>query len=534
MTDVAKLLTITATGGSIDGDITGQYCNDYARSYSFPVYDYSSDVTIVVEIDGESDCFVLPFAEITSVEARMHQVDGDPKVTEANYDQDVFFKAIATVDPLPGDLTYDSISWSGAEIIAGTPWAKRTTDNNPGRPFIFAGLGNTSKQCLLCMVRLTLDSWICGGTSFREIKMDPPVEPVGTVYGGRSPKLVGGVIVDQQMSHWAIQRDAYPVLYKVGKNLNLKPKFTVEPSDFNGLIYTRASGRYNFDEKSKGSTPGKDFEADAQDANTPLPSDVGEEKGSLTWSYRVGESAITGAGMGDYDVYLSFSDAETSYITVVDTACNGGGGSANPAVIAGIWGKFGSLGVNKYQGAGMQFWGGDLSTSENFTVEDLIKDQDGRCQAWQEFFIACLKLHQITATAVMVSPANQLKSYPAGWTSSATPTFKEWTGDGLYVNRMAAQSKTVPIGFDGSGLYFNGHAIVQIGNALYDPLYGNKFDTYPTEVANRIAWEDLSLDKLVYIENDDPIPPQTQKQEAYPANRPGVEDTNIPSITLPL
>lgn len=412
--------TITCTGGLIYGnsgngnDWTGYFWNSSGSGnlpVDFVVYNITADLVFSVTVSGGTapGTWTIPFGKVLSVEARMVQDDSEPEIQEANYDQAIYFKAIYNTDPdpLPTGLTHDDVSWSGATAISGFQWAL-LSDGTPGHPTISAALGNLPQTKDVWKVKLTMHSAILAGTTFREIKLDPTSDQAPTaVYGGTipDPNNPNGPAI--QLPHWIAGSPALPVLYRTNANIEVTPKFIVEPSDWPGSIYYRGVGGITFAVANKTHDAGaSEWEADKVTASNQLPSTAGHDTHTTSWEYYVGCSSFSAIGDSLYDIYRTLASSGTDCITIVQAACKGG--ATADTVVDAIFGDFETWSVMKYQGQNLSFWqgAGQVATGKY----GLISSGDGSCGAWAGFLRAAFSLHGINSSEPEMRPAAACKS----------------------------------------------------------------------------------------------------------------------------
>jgi hypothetical protein len=192
-------------------------------------------------------------------------------------------------------------------------------------------------------------------------------------------------------------------------------------------------------------------------------------------------------------------------------------GSSAQAVVDAIYEDFTDRNVQRVKpstgnldGLKMTYWGNPLL--ESFDTLALLSNADGKCGAWARFFTDVLRSQGIDAEVTSLKapfPTSQLQAaiqteYP-NWSGRyllnslnqpvAYPAIlvKNWQITGkpfapIDLNGVAAQGDQA-----NPQAYFTDHAVVEYGNKLYDPSYGqNTFE-------NRTAWEDASLNAFGLI-----------------------------------
>lgn len=138
---------------------------------------------------------------------------------------------------------------------------------------------------------------------------------------------------------------------------------------------------------------------------------------------------------------------------------------------------FAGLNVERVDGTQLLYYGPYSSVNpppaDAFTTTGLLANGDGRCGAWGNFFFDVLRAQGITSTVRGIKP----KDMPGAtvYCFVVRPTLP---GQG---NRFPPNT-------------FANHAVVTYGTRIYDPSYGHAYTTL-------IAWEDASLETLVYIDS---------------------------------
>ena len=520
-----EVLSITMSGGDFEGgncQTTEVYpCAHTTWLFYFVVSQITTDLDINFSFSGTPVTAHIPCAKITGLEARMHQTDTDPLIDEANYDQDIFFKAILNPVALVAGITFADLTWGGGLItpIAGGPWAQ-LTDPTSGHPTISAQLGSVIMTKDVWKVKLTVQSAILAGATFREIRLDPTSgQPSTAVFGGTIPDPNNPTGPGIQLPHWTTGSTALPVLYQKGALVGIKPTFTFEPGDYSGAVHLQGSGTIAFSDAPDSHSAG-DYVWQAQEltASAALPNDVGHNVYETAWQFYVGQSVPSDAGTSHYDIYRALSASGTDYITVVEIACDSVAGTDTATAFTGIWGKFQTRSVCKYGSGTMTYFYLGTAAPPNYNKEALISSQDGKCGAWADLFCSALEIHGLHPVAERIIPTVPI------WISNVNPIppLLLYTGKALKL-------KSSLLGQGGTGipsdLLFLDHVGVQLGGVgtYYDPSFGESYGT-PTGTAaeNYIAFEDGVVESQ-YCEMVD----NGYVYWEFVPNQPGTRETKI-------
>jgi hypothetical protein len=194
--------------------------------------------------------------------------------------------------------------------------------------------------------------------------------------------------------------------------------------------------------------------------------------------------------------------------TVVDVACrNAVGKATEPDIVAGIWRDFHRVvpGVQSWDRVEMKYWPEGWATPTNFTAECLVRDKEGRCGAWQDFYGAVLSVHSIYSGPLGVYPNPDIPAPapPEGYTIRigqlwiafvASSGHPGQGNDQLPVNwyDLAKGNTTPGLPVDwadhGLTLYTTGTT-----NIIFDPSYGVSFASADSLDSAKAAWEQTSV-----------------------------------------
>jgi hypothetical protein len=224
----------------------------------------------------------------------------------------------------------------------------------------------------------------------------------------------------------------------------------------------------------------------------------------LSWEMQIGSSGWFSVGETKHTLYLTLADPETTLNqeTLFTVSCHlSDGESQIPNTLAGVWSEFSDQAVYRVDGTRITYWANNNATCTN--TESMIKDGNGQCGAWAEFFIDALAVHGITdAKKIYLTPIYQNapdSQIYAGGESRGLMLVKDWNfsggsapiefspfthlpGEATDQYGSAGQGNGNP-----PGAFYN-HFIVEHGGLYYDPSYGGGVHS------SKEAWEDASLD----------------------------------------
>lgn len=473
--DIPETLSISISGGYFDYgcDSLEQYAYfDGAQIYPFWVTQITDDLDITFEMGGNVPVTVhIPCWKLTGLEARMAQDTTVGLIDAANYDQDIYFKAILNPDTPPEGFTYADISWGGGNVEKlDTVWAK-LADPTPGRPTISANLAGVAVNKDVWKVRVTVGEVTLKGdsTEFAELGIDPPdVNSCANTY--TAPHWTTGINYDTGLNR-------HPVQYLAGARFKADVKFNVEPADYSRNTTVKADGTVSIGEKIGDPVSGlltiTDFEADS---NPPPYSGI--ETINTAWKFKVGESDFSDAGTTDHEIYKTLAAPRVRPRSVAYIACN------NTSVddedldqaFTDIWTYFSDKQVARWNGSALSFGGGPNTPQ---TVDGLLTDSRGDCIAWKSLFSDIQSVHGNTVTTHEMKPK------------------LDWIFlDDLLTTRVSdlGEMFTVPIAGQGRVTYngpFYNHWAVSFGGQVYDPGLGEKY-------SDKRAWQNATFLKAKY------------------------------------
>jgi len=215
-------------------------------------------------------------------------------------------------------------------------------------------------------------------------------------------------------------------------------------------------------------------------ADAPLPANRVDFFNPLTihWSYGVpGRAPFLPAGTSSNQVYVTWKQPTTTNLfhTVLDVACrNAVGQTLESNIVASIWSDFADLEVRRWDGSGpMRYWGPKAFEQPFMFTADLVREADGRCGAWLQFFKDVLGAHGVPSAIHLIRPPDGFKVL-------------------LIYESLPGQGGT-PLRRD-----FWNHTVNSYGGILYDPSYG-------TNYTSKLAWEDASVEFFA-----NPLTPDTK------------------------
>jgi len=246
--------------------------------------------------------------------------------------------------------------------------------------------------------------------------------------------------------------------------------------------------------------------------SSDLPANV-HKITSVVWKYNLNgtQQPNTEAGTSTNPIYVTLRNPTTTELfhTVLEHACSPGGATTDAQVISNSWSKFSSRTTKNHAGENLHYYKPNIAfaANQNFTVGDLLKNKNGRCGAWADFFMAVLRANGVTCTLTDVSVKGNPYSNDLGFAiqninesntgTSGDPLYKWWTkstnagavnyfelvgfglsGDLAYnVVGISGQNASTP-----AEKFFGNHKVVLAGTAAepyYDPSYGVTYADAP-------------------------------------------------------
>jgi len=213
------------------------------------------------------------------------------------------------------------------------------------------------------------------------------------------------------------------------------------------------------------------------------------------------ESSWIDAGMTYNDVYVAAASPDELakigmhlFHTVVDLAVrNDDGVAANdyPGLLGGIWKAFASCNVVTAESHTLLHYYGNWNIGTIWDTYKLLLAGDGRCGAWQAFFMDALAVHAIPGVIPYRVTTNKNPDADAwtygflvkDWTFPVrTGPFLNiakgllpWSNSGYLWDRGSEVTDISPVpgqGHNPPKSMFMDHAIVRVGQQYYDPSYG--------------------------------------------------------------
>ena len=224
----------------------------------------------------------------------------------------------------------------------------------------------------------------------------------------------------------------------------------------------------------------------------------------LAWEMQIGSSGWFSVGETKHTLYLTLADPVTTLrqetLFYVGCRLSDGKSNVNDTIFA-VWNEFSDREVNRVDQTRMTYWANNSASCTD--TESLIKDGNGQCGAWAEFFIEAIKLHGVgDAKKIYLTPIYQndpqtqiavdgetrglmlVKNW--GFSSGSAPAafspFTHLHGEASDQHGAAGQ------GNDDPPPAFYNHFIVKHGGQYYDPSYGGSV------YSSQEAWENASLD----------------------------------------
>ena len=223
-------------------------------------------------------------------------------------------------------------------------------------------------------------------------------------------------------------------------------------------------------------------------------------------------------------VYLTWKDpvaSVTRYETLLKVGCDAANQGTEPAneddLVQAIWSNgFSGRDVHRVNGTQLKYWDGGAADATNSA--GLIRDANGQCGAWAEFFMDTMSVQGITATQKMLVTSkytddpSMLMTDPRTFYRMGSFLVKDWTfntagtapSDVAPFNYRFSTAPGVPTectrgtaapgqGNDNPPGGFYNHFIVKYNGRYYDPSYGERPFSGATDDDAHAAWEDASI-----------------------------------------
>ncbi|MBN1932547.1 MAG: transglutaminase domain-containing protein [Desulfobacterales bacterium] len=298
----------------------------------------------------------------------------------------------------------------------------------------------------------------------------------------------------------------YPVCFTRNTRMKVSVKMIVDPpSAFTGSVKIKGDGNSSLDiPETTANLSGNELTIISVEAADAFVNKIDIFDSTVTstldlvWYVAPNSAAnFLEVGTTKHQVYVTLNDPDPSvtvFHTVVHIGCDkarGKDGTPSSDVVTGIWAEFSDRIVKRIDGTQLKYWLPQSATATN--TADLLKDGNGQCGSWAEFFIDCLKVQRITGSNKITivektSPMTDL-FLVKNWIFIGTGV-SPGTAPYVYVMYTDANDQS---GAPGQGnpdppdAFYN-HFIVLWGGNYYDPSYG----TGP--FADQASWENNSLD----------------------------------------
>lgn len=228
---------------------------------------------------------------------------------------------------------------------------------------------------------------------------------------------------------------------------------------------------------------------------------------TIEWELKIGDRGWGQAGQSKSPVYVTLIHPPYTFHTVFYVSCKNAHAmtaSDTPthaeevAIANAVWTEFTDLRVERKdnpQGTTpviLHYWK-NVDLVERFTTDVLLKEGDGKCGAWGDFFIDCLKAQGIDDAAskaiVPITPGAQ-GIVVNNWTFSGNGVRPSDPDQFFYVLGVDVQRED---GINAQGennirphSRFTNHCVVKYNNEYYDPSYGKT-------ASSPEAWESVAL-----------------------------------------
>ena len=304
----------------------------------------------------------------------------------------------------------------------------------------------------------------------------------------------------------------YPIAYTRNTKPKIEAKFELG-SDLSGqTIKIRATGPSGIaiSEKtaivSGGTVTLPETESTGAFANTIKHYDhkTSGKEFELAWEMQIGSSGWFSVGETKHTLYLTLADPVTTLRqeTLFYVGCRLSDGKSNVSdAVSAVWHEFSDQVVNRVNQTRMTYWANNSASCTD--TESLIKDGNGQCGSWAEFFIDSIKLHGIgDAKKIYLTPIYQndrQTQISIGGETRGLMLVKNWSFSSGSAPAAFSPFRHLPIeasdqhgvagqGNDNPPPAFYNHFIVKHGGQYYDPSYGGPV------YSSQEAWENASLD----------------------------------------
>lgn len=416
--------------------------------------------------------------------------------TNRNVDVAELGSTAGSVKIIPGEyadvaashLVFDTEN-AGIATIAGSGTNFTVTGNYYGETqfFITAGVfTNRLDTATGTVVRVEVISTTMSGATMVNLKKDSNGEPY--VVGAAPHWTEGGT-------------SSHPVAYKAttitATSTNaitnvVSAQFRVLPASYNRDVHLKGDGSsFQYTNQTATASAGEVIYP-ATLASAPFGSAVDKAQLTINWSFALDGTNFQSAKASINDYYLTLAAPPETYHTVLDVACRHSTGAEDPyEAMAGIWPQFESRQVRRVDGTVMAYWGALAEDLDLLTTQHLVSNADGGCGAWANFLIEAAKCHDIAATyqSITYFPSGTFGAPYADYYAPGPPL--DPTPPEFFVNALPAQGNETP------RRRFINHAVVWVGNTIYDPSYGVPYEG-DTALAAKHKWEDASLRAIEY------------------------------------
>jgi hypothetical protein len=358
----------------------------------------------------------------------------------------------ATLTPTTNDTTLACLSWGG-DVSASTPTQSITTNwATPGLRVATVADGYNSYSQSVTVVKLTLDSVTFSGGL--EVKQDN---------GDSYPT-----------NHWTSGGNRSPYLYVAGTTNAMAGSFTVEPTSFGETVYVTASGEgFQWPTNSVSPSAGSASFASTM-ALSGSPTTVGyNSNATYVWNYSCSSTGpvFAIAGTNKNPIYVSLASPSVTLRTVVHTACAGISATNGEQAFNAIWTKFASKSLQAWDDQTPLYY--HHPETLNDTVDKLMTDHNGNCDAWVDFLKKALAIQGFTATT-------NVTAYPKSGLQHVYFSARANT---------AGQNNPNP-----STGPFRHHIMLLKGNRIYDPSYGRVWGMGASYTESCYHFDDNFLD----------------------------------------
>ncbi|MCK4983619.1 MAG: hypothetical protein KAS17_11885 [Victivallaceae bacterium] len=211
-----------------------------------------------------------------------------------------------------------------------------------------------------------------------------------------------------------------------------------------------------------------------------------------------GDSLSWNRSYSENELYLTYEGSSSNFETVFHIGCTNADGEDDPGdIVSDIWsGYFEDQNVQREgREVNLKYWGSAASVlSYTRGLQNMLYQEDGRCQEWADFMKAVLEAQGITTASYQ----SMVTTFGPATPNAAAFLVKNWsfstpsgTGDFPYKRAEYTEGTNSGKGNSNSQPFFADHIILTYGGTFYDPSYGITGSSQSNYRGNAVAgWSD--------------------------------------------